>query len=260
MIWNKRSNRRPVTATTSASIFRKRGGATALVAGYYSDGSSSTSSMPGLMPVTCLSSGSMPLSPLLLAEEEEEMTFSASDESRHDVCAGGKSKQSSHATAPRIPDSKTATGMDGSSISKLFFLFVHKHQSLLFLSAATAFFWSSRVLIWYGSYHILQQMHNHVAKWLVFYRQDLRPLTRTLQAAYQRFQQETRKTVSGSYSRQVAAAYMLTMCTAPGESYVAKVIRYKMSMLNLDFMDELEHRWKAVGVKRRFNSTVARGR
>jgi hypothetical protein len=54
---------------------------------------------------------------------------------------------------------------------------------------------------------------------------------------------EGNKALSGDYSRKVMAAYMIYNCTAPGESYIGHVIRYKMSRLNEQFIEELQE-WR----------------
>jgi hypothetical protein len=51
---------------------------------------------------------------------------------------------------------------------------------------------------------------------------------------------ETKKATGGSYSRQIVAAYMITTLTAPGESYVQKLLRYKMSMINTDVLAQID--------------------
>jgi len=51
---------------------------------------------------------------------------------------------------------------------------------------------------------------------------------------------ESEKAVEGDYARMVMAGYILWNCTAPGESYLSYVIRYKMSMLNHQVIDEIQ--------------------
>ena len=63
--------------------------------------------------------------------------------------------------------------------------------------------------------------------------------------------QESEKAVEGDYARLVAAGYVLYNCTAPGESYLGYVIRYKMSHLNHQVIDEIqEWRERRLGYER----------
>ena len=51
---------------------------------------------------------------------------------------------------------------------------------------------------------------------------------------------ESEKAVEGDYARLVMAGYVLWNCTAPGESYLAHIIRYKMSILNREVINEIQ--------------------
>jgi hypothetical protein len=75
---------------------------------------------------------------------------------------------------------------------------------------------------------------------------------RYLRNVYKVFLQETNRAISGhNYERQVIAAYLIHAVTAPGESYIAFVIRQKMQFLNHQWMDELDQ-WqeKRLGYER----------
>jgi hypothetical protein len=51
---------------------------------------------------------------------------------------------------------------------------------------------------------------------------------------------EGEKFVSGDYSRQLMAAYILNTCTGPGESAIGKMIRVKMSLMNQEIIDSMD--------------------
>lgn len=62
---------------------------------------------------------------------------------------------------------------------------------------------------------------------------------------------ESEKAVDGDYARLVMAGYIIWNCTAPGESYFAYIIRYKMSALNHEVVNEIrEWRERRLGYER----------
>ena len=62
---------------------------------------------------------------------------------------------------------------------------------------------------------------------------------------------ESEKAMEGDYARLVMAGYLLWNCTAPGESYLFYIIRYKMSILNREVINEIqEWRERKLGYER----------
>jgi len=78
--------------------------------------------------------------------------------------------------------------------------------------------------------------------WYQFYKSDpeVRGFVKLIRCAYQRALKETDLAVKGSYSRQVVASYAFYACTAPGESVIGSILRYKMSMINLSVVESLQ--------------------
>jgi hypothetical protein len=97
-------------------------------------------------------------------------------------------------------------------------------------------------ILFYGVLVILLRNISYVcSSWWGYYAQDqkARLALRSLRTFWRRLVQEGEKAASGDYSRLVAAGYILYNCTAPGESYISYTIRYRMSMINQQIIEEL---------------------
>lgn len=101
---------------------------------------------------------------------------------------------------------------------------------------------------------VVYQISKTSLHWLQYYFVDDPEFQRSLLwigTMLQTIVQESEKAVEGDYSRLVMAGYIMYNCTAPGESYLSYVIRYKMSMLNNQVIDEMEDwRLRRLGYKR----------
>lgn len=88
---------------------------------------------------------------------------------------------------------------------------------------------------------VVRGIGNTFSKWGFFLSQDSesKAAMRALRNYWKLLMHESEKVVNGNFSRQVAAAYLIHACTAPGESYISYLIRYKMSMLNNLWLDDL---------------------
>ena len=61
---------------------------------------------------------------------------------------------------------------------------------------------------------------------------------------------EGERLLSGDYSRQLAVAYTISVYTTPGESAIAKFIRFKASLINQEIVSDLTAwREKRLGYK-----------
>jgi hypothetical protein len=69
-----------------------------------------------------------------------------------------------------------------------------------------------------------------------------RDAVKSMRGMLRRLLRESERAINGDYSRQVLAGYLLYNCTAPGESYVASCIRYRMSVINRSVIQEMEER------------------
>lgn len=98
-------------------------------------------------------------------------------------------------------------------------------------------------ILFYGVLFILfRKIAEVCASWTGYYAQDrqARIALGSLRAFLRLLVNESEKAVSGDFSRQVVAAYMIYNCTAPGESYFGYLVRYKMSMINRQVIEELK--------------------
>lgn len=100
-----------------------------------------------------------------------------------------------------------------------------------------------RVCLLYGIHCVvLLRLHKILSAWFQFFRND--PPTvetaRNIRRVVRIFLRNGEKVLSGNYRRQVIAAYLLHACTAPGESYISYLIRYKMHVMNTQWIQELE--------------------
>lgn len=90
---------------------------------------------------------------------------------------------------------------------------------------------------------VLHKVTRLVAAWIRFAQYD-DPATmdayRHLRRVLGRLLRHGEQALYGNYGRQVVVAYLLHACTAPGESTIAYVLRYKMHMLNHQWLEELE--------------------
>lgn len=87
-------------------------------------------------------------------------------------------------------------------------------------------------------------MFSQVAvKWIFFYWNDREVVLcrRTIGQLLQRFTRELELTLQGNYARQVMASYVFWATTAPGESLVAAILRYKMNLINMRVIEEMQH-------------------
>jgi hypothetical protein len=83
-----------------------------------------------------------------------------------------------------------------------------------------------------------------VGMWARYFaeRRVHRDAVKSMRGMVRRLLRESERAISGDYSRQVLAGYLLYNCTAPGESYVASCIRYRMSVINRSVIQEMEER------------------
>jgi hypothetical protein len=83
-----------------------------------------------------------------------------------------------------------------------------------------------------------------VGMWARYFaeRRVHRDAVKSMRGMVRRLLRESERAISGDYSRQVLAGYLLYNCTAPGESYVASCIRYRMSAINRSVIQEMEER------------------
>jgi len=100
-----------------------------------------------------------------------------------------------------------------------------------------------RRFVLYGIHIVVLHKFSAIgASWGQFVRNDpqTRETVRNIRRIIRIGIREGEKVLSGNYGRQVVAAYFLHVCTAPGESYIAYLLRYKMSVLNSQWIEELE--------------------
>jgi hypothetical protein len=83
-----------------------------------------------------------------------------------------------------------------------------------------------------------------VRMWASYFSENRvhRDAVKSMRGMVRRFLRESERAISGDYSRQVLAGYLLYNCTAPGESYIASCIRYRMSVINRSVIQEMEER------------------
>jgi hypothetical protein len=91
----------------------------------------------------------------------------------------------------------------------------------------------------------LQKIVDVCKSWLDYISEDFqaRQALRMLRGYVRFFIAESEKAISGDYTRQVIAAYIIYNCTAPGESYLSYAIRYRMSQINRNVIQEMEE-WR----------------
>ena len=85
-------------------------------------------------------------------------------------------------------------------------------------------------------------MNDISGKWRAYYWNDREVLQfrRNVGQLIQRFQNELQLTLQGNYARQVAASFVFYATTAPGESMVAAILRYKMNTINMRVIEEIQ--------------------
>jgi len=98
--------------------------------------------------------------------------------------------------------------------------------------------------------HLLQKIVKVASLWLRYTRDDAE-LHQALAAVFKAARYlvtESEKAASGDYRRLVEAGYVLYNCTGTGESYLSYILRYRMSMVNYQVIDEIrEWREKRLG-------------
>jgi hypothetical protein len=101
------------------------------------------------------------------------------------------------------------------------------------------------ILLYGVCYILLRKLLLVCLSWGGFFAQDheAQVALKALRTFLRLILKEGNKALSGDYSRKVMAAYMIYNCTAPGESYIGHVLRYKMSRLNEQFIEELQE-WR----------------
>jgi hypothetical protein len=101
------------------------------------------------------------------------------------------------------------------------------------------------ILLYGVCYILLRKLLLVCLSWGGFFAQDheAQVALKALRTFLRLILKEGNKALSGDYSRKVMAAYMIYNCTAPGESYIGHVMRYKMSRLNEQFIEELQE-WR----------------
>ena len=89
---------------------------------------------------------------------------------------------------------------------------------------------------------IVRIMGSVLRQWYLYFADDrlTKSALKSCKAFFRRLLKEGERAVNGDYSRQVMAGYLIYNATAPGESYVAACVRYKMSVLNRSFIEEIE--------------------
>lgn len=92
------------------------------------------------------------------------------------------------------------------------------------------------------SFVTLQSMAKILVQWTNYTMDDfqLKFLIKYWKGVLRRILKESQKLVKGSYSRQLVAAYAITTVTAPGESYLGQVLRFKLSQINERAIQEME--------------------
>jgi hypothetical protein len=161
------------------------------------------------------------------------------------VAVGGSSKSRPGLRPQQIGVRTTATAATTAT--------TYEGNETLFWSSPTA--WSiygllvlyvlsgGHSIFFYALGYLLLNLYGRIAaKWIQYiYDSDpeLWRSIRYLRKSYRKFWQETDRIVSGDYGRQVVAAYLIHAATAPGESYLAFLIRHKMSILHYQWIDEL---------------------
>jgi hypothetical protein len=144
-------------------------------------------------------------------------------------------------------------------------------KTVLFWSSPTAFslygllalwVWTrySR-MVWYAiCFVVIRLMGRVLSPWMAYLLDDpdAQRSVRYLRQVWRIFLRETDQILSGNLGRQVVAAYLIHACTAPGESYISYLIRYKMNLLNVQWMEELQH-WSEIRLGYRDTTTTAAG-
>jgi hypothetical protein len=116
---------------------------------------------------------------------------------------------------------------------------------VIYLILSAALLLRQPILLFGVFYIVLRKMLLICLSWGGFFAQDhqAQAALKALRTFLRLILKEGNKALSGDYSRKVMAAYMIYNCTAPGESYISHVIRYKMSRLNEQFIEELQE-WR----------------
>jgi hypothetical protein len=116
---------------------------------------------------------------------------------------------------------------------------------MIYLILSAALLLRKPILLYGVFYIVLRKMMLICFSWGGFFAQDhqAQAALKALRTFLRLILKEGNKALSGDYSRKVMAAYMIYNCTAPGESYIGHVIRYKMSRLNEQFIEELQE-WR----------------
>lgn len=116
-----------------------------------------------------------------------------------------------------------------------------KIYAILFIGLLT-----QQPIVWYGALVIvLNKVFDVCVAWGCFYSDDqhARAAFKSLRSFFRLLINESDKAINGDYSRKVLAAYLVYNCTAPGESYFGYMVRYKMSRLNEQVIEELQE-WR----------------
>lgn len=89
---------------------------------------------------------------------------------------------------------------------------------------------------------VLVSMSKVFAQWMSFYWNDREMILFRRNAAHllRRFKNELELTCQGNYARQVMASYVFWMTTAPGDSIFYAILRYKMNIVNMRVIEELQ--------------------
>ena len=117
-----------------------------------------------------------------------------------------------------------------------------KPAKMIIINVSVALVLRQPVLLYGVLLIILRLVISVASSWFGFYSSDPEVLgfAKLIRFAYQRALEETDLAVNGSYSRQVMASYAFYACTAPGESAVSSILRYKMSNLNQTVVENLQ--------------------
>lgn len=124
-------------------------------------------------------------------------------------------------------------------------LFWSSPTSWLVFGLLSLYVWSGGHVIFYYAtcYVIWNNVYRRIiGRWMQHVYDHDPELWRSilyLRRSYRTFWRETDRVISGDYGRQVVAAYLIHACTAPGESYLAFLIRHKMHILHYQWIDEL---------------------
>lgn len=122
----------------------------------------------------------------------------------------------------------------------------------LYAAAAIGFFVPPSWILYSLLVFVLVRLGSVWAKWIKFYWNDpeMAMFRRNLQQLLQRFTRELELTVQGNYARQIMASYVFWATTAPGDSIFMAILRYKMNIINMRVIEEIQSTRDSVEIAR----------